>query len=99
MQSLKRKNSHPIWNKFIVNSDKTEIKCELCNQKYNFKTSVTMLKKHFEKYHKVEYKLLEEQYEKRLKKGNTSVLKQTNLPTEINNLQAQESQQEIINST
>jgi hypothetical protein len=80
MQSLKRKNSHPIWNHFIVNYDKTEIKCDLCNQKYNFKTSITMLKKHFEKYHNEEYKLLEKQYELRLKKGNNSVLKQTKEP-------------------
>ena len=85
MQSLKKKGSHIIWSYFIVNSDKSKIKCNLCDQAYEYKTSVSNLKKHFEKYHNDEYKIIKEKHKLKLKKKNTSILKQQNIDFLQNN--------------
>jgi hypothetical protein len=53
----KKYQKHEIWNHVIENSDKTKVLCKICSQSYNLNSSstITNLKRHFEKFHKEIY--------------------------------------------
>ena len=71
--SIKRKtkNIHEICKFFFLNSDKTKIICQICNQSYVFNTNTSNLKKHFEIFHKKEYEEILKQ--EALKKDTTLI--------------------------
>jgi hypothetical protein len=52
------RSTHEIRNHFYSNNEKTKLVCNICEQSYNYKTSISNLKKHFEKYHNEDYKLI-----------------------------------------
>lgn len=83
MQSLKRKNHHPVWDHFILNVDRSKYKCDLCDQEYISKSSVTKLKQHYRKFHSEKYKSIEAQHNSRIKIRDTRsmpVLKRPDMP-------------------
>ncbi|CAG8440990.1 2212_t:CDS:2, partial [Cetraspora pellucida] len=49
------KNAHPIW-RYLKSSGK-KLKCDLCRPKVYYKstTGISTIKRHFEKYHPIEY--------------------------------------------
>jgi hypothetical protein len=71
------------------NSDITKIICDLCEQSYSIKTSYTIIKKHFIKFHKKEYEEFLNQEHKQL------VQKLDNV--EKNNIEKDNTQAKITN--
>lgn len=82
MKVTKRKNHHPLWDHFILNSNNTKIICDICNHEYNFNSTLTILKRHYEKYHNNEYKIIKEQYLSNKVKKYTTLQKFINIQKE-----------------
>ncbi|CAG8756530.1 5853_t:CDS:1, partial [Dentiscutata heterogama] len=67
----------------------TKIICDLCEQSYKSKTSVSNLKRHFLKYHKNEYQSILQQYFERTQRIKCSLSQNKEL-TNLRNVQVTE---------
>ncbi|KAF0388273.1 hypothetical protein F8M41_011062 [Gigaspora margarita] len=88
------RNTHEIHNYFYSNIEKTKLICNICNASCFIETCLNNLKKHFAKYHKIEYRSAIKKEEKR--RTQIKEINQIRRKKNSNNLNTQNNKTSII---
>ena len=51
---IKFKGRSKVWEYFLVNKDKSKVKCSLCENTYTYCSATTQLSQHLKKEHKID---------------------------------------------
>lgn len=88
------RNTHEIRRYFHSNIEKTKLICNICNASYFIGTCLNNLKKHFDKYHKIEYQSAMKKEEER--RAQIKEINQIRRKENSNNLITQNNETSII---